>query len=89
VYVLRVAWTRRAGLEDYVQLGVVQDAHDMVVITALVDGQLACLMDDDGAAEIFHPRDPEVVDLVKAARQKFGPSARAMTAEEFRLAGKS
>jgi hypothetical protein len=62
----------------------------VVVVTAVIEGDLRCLTDDDGAIEIFYARHPEVRELVEAARDAFGSSARAMPAGEFRaLAGAS
>ena len=57
---------------------------DMMVMTAIVDGELTCATDDDGAAEIYEPRDPEMAELVEAAREEFGPSACAISIREFR-----
>jgi hypothetical protein len=66
---------------------VLRDGSDeIVVVTAVVDGELLCLEDEDGAIEIFEPGDPEVAEMVEAAREAFGPSARAMTVSEYKLA---
>lgn len=63
---------------------VLEAADDMMVVTVMVDGELLCATDDDGAAEIYASGDPDVLEQVEAARDEFGPSARAMTIREFR-----
>jgi hypothetical protein len=57
----------------------------LVVITMIKDGELAVLVDaeyDDEVA-VYLSGDPEVDELVEAAREVYGPSARAMLLEEF------
>jgi hypothetical protein len=66
------------------QLGVTPATDDVVVITAIVDGELQCAIDDTGAMEVYSSSDPDVQELVQAARDAFGPSARAMPVKEFR-----
>jgi hypothetical protein len=66
------------------QASVLEAADEMVVITAMVDGELLCAADGDGAAEIYASGDPDVLEQVEAARKVYGPTARAMSISEFR-----
>jgi hypothetical protein len=55
-----------------------------VVIVAEDDGDLFCLVDEDGAPAVFNSGDPEVQARVKEAREIYGATARVLSVEEFK-----
>jgi hypothetical protein len=56
----------------------------LVVIVAEDDGDLFCLVDDDGAPAMYPSGDPEVEARIKEARDIYGATARAISVEEFK-----
>ncbi len=62
----------------------------LVVIVAEDNGKLVVLPDEehDDEAAVYLSGDPDVQELVEAARNVYGPTARAMPVDEFKkLAG--
>jgi hypothetical protein len=60
------------------------DDESLVVIVAEDDGDLFCLVDDDGAPAVFKSGDPEVEERIKEARDVYGATARVLTVDEFK-----
>ncbi len=56
----------------------------LVVIVAEDDGDLFCLVDDDGAPAVYKTGDPEIEERIKEARDIYGADARALSVEEFK-----
>ena len=56
----------------------------LVVIVAEDDGDLFCLVDDDGAPAVYATGDPEIEERIKEAREIYGADARALSVEEFK-----
>jgi hypothetical protein len=56
----------------------------LVVIVAEDDGDLFCLVDEDGSPAVFKSGDPEVEARVKEARDIYGATARVLSVEEFK-----
>jgi hypothetical protein len=56
----------------------------LVVIVAEDDGDLFCLVDDDGAPAVYKNGDPEVQERIREARDVYGAAARALSVEEFK-----
>jgi len=56
----------------------------LVVIVAEDDGDLFCLVDEDGAPAVFQSGDPEVEERVREARDIYGATARVLSVEEFK-----
>jgi hypothetical protein len=56
----------------------------LVVIVAEDDGDLFCLVDDDGAPAVYATEDPEIEERIKEAREIYGADARALSVEEFK-----
>ena len=56
----------------------------LVVIVAEDDGDLFCLVDEDGAPAVFQNGDPEVEERVREARDVYGATARVLSVEEFK-----
>lgn len=64
----------------------------LVVITATRDGEVVVYPDEehDDEVAVFLDGDPEIPELLEAARKVYGPSARVMPLDEFKkLAGDS
>ena len=51
----------------------------LVVIVAEDDGDLFCLVDEDGAPAVFQSGDPEVEERVREARDIYGATARVLS----------
>jgi hypothetical protein len=56
----------------------------LVVIVAEDDGDLFCLVDEDGAPAVLKSGDPEVEERVREARDVYGATARVLSVEEFK-----
>ena len=56
----------------------------LVVIVAEDDGDLFCLVDEDGEPAVFMSGDPEVEERVREARDVYGATARVLSVEEFK-----
>jgi hypothetical protein len=56
----------------------------LVVIVAEDDGDLFCLVDEDGEPAVFKSGDPEVEERVREARDVYGATARVLSVEEFK-----
>ena len=56
----------------------------LVVIVAEDDGDLFCLVDEDGSPAVFKSGDPEVQERVKEAQDIYGATARVLSVEEFK-----
>jgi hypothetical protein len=56
----------------------------LVVIVAEDDGDLFCLVDEDGEPAVFTSGDPEVEERVREARDVYGATARVLSVEEFK-----
>jgi hypothetical protein len=56
----------------------------LVVVVAEDDGDLFCLVDEDGAPAVFESDDPEVEERVREARDVYGATARVLSVEEFK-----
>jgi hypothetical protein len=56
----------------------------LVVIVAEDDGDLFCLVDEDGSPAVFKRGDPEVEERVREARDIYGATARVLSVEEFK-----
>jgi hypothetical protein len=56
----------------------------LVVIVAEDEGDLFCLVDDDGAPAMYKSDDPEVEARIREARDIYGATARALSVAEFR-----
>jgi hypothetical protein len=56
----------------------------LVVIVAEDDGDLFCLVDEDGSPAVFKSGDPEVEERVREARDIYGATARVLSVEEFK-----
>lgn len=59
-------------------------ADTLVVIVAEDEGDVFCLVDDDGAPAMYQRDDPAVEELIKQAREVYGAEARAVSVEEFK-----
>ncbi|MGH3209810.1 MAG: hypothetical protein ACRDNO_18845 [Trebonia sp.] len=58
--------------------------ESLVVIVAEDDGDLFCLVDEDGSPAVFSSGDPEVQERVKEAQEIYGATARVLSVEEFK-----
>jgi hypothetical protein len=56
----------------------------LVVIVAEDEGDVFCLVDDDGAPAMYERDDPAVEEFIKQAQEVYGATARAISVEEFR-----
>jgi hypothetical protein len=56
----------------------------LVVIVAEDDGDLFCLVDEDGEPAVFTSGDPEVEERVREARDVYGATAKVLSVEEFK-----
>jgi hypothetical protein len=56
----------------------------LVVIVAEDEGDLFCLVDDDGAPAMYQRDDPAVEEFIKQAQEVYGASARAISVDEFK-----
>jgi hypothetical protein len=56
----------------------------LVVIVAEDEGDVFCLVDDDGAPAMYQRDDPAVEEFIKQAREIYGAEARAISLEEFK-----
>lgn len=57
---------------------------EMVVIVAEDEGDVFCLVDDDGAPAMYQRNDPAIEEFIKQAREVYGAEARAISVEEFK-----
>ena len=57
---------------------------ELVVIVAEDEGDVFCLVDDDGAPAMYAKDDPAVEEFIKQAREIYGADARAISVEEFK-----
>jgi len=57
---------------------------EMVVIVAEDEGDIFCLVDDDGAPAVYQRDDPAIAEFIKQAAEVYGAEARAISLEEFR-----
>ena len=56
----------------------------MVVIVAEDEGDIFCLVDEDGAPAMYQQDDPAVAEFIKQAEQVYGAAARAISLDEFK-----
>ena len=56
----------------------------LVVIVAEDEGDVFCLVDDDGAPALYSRDDPAVAEYIKQAQEVYGAAARAISVEEFK-----
>ncbi len=59
-------------------------ADEMVVIVAEDEGDVFCLVDEDGSPAMYSRDDPAVEEYIKQAREVYGAEARAISVEEFK-----
>jgi hypothetical protein len=56
----------------------------LVVIVAEDEGDIFCLVDDDGAPATYRRDDPSVAEYIRQASKVYGAQARAISLAEFR-----
>jgi hypothetical protein len=56
----------------------------LVVIVAEDEGDVFCLVDDDGAPAMYQRDDPAIEQFIKEAREVYGAEARAISVAEFK-----
>ena len=56
----------------------------LVVIVAEDEGDVFCLVDEDGSPAIYSRDDPSVEEYIKQAREVYGAEVRAISLEEFK-----
>ena len=56
----------------------------LVVIVAEDEGDVFCLVDEDGSPAMYRRDDPAVEEYIKQAREVYGAEARAISVDEFK-----
>ena len=56
----------------------------LVVIVAEDDGDVFCLVDEDGAPAMYARDDPAVAEYIRQAQEVYGAVARAISVDEFK-----
>ena len=57
---------------------------ETVVIVAEDEGDVFCLVDEDGSPAMYSRDDPAVEEYIRQAREVYGAQARAISVEEFK-----
>jgi hypothetical protein len=72
------------GADNSILEGNMAAADDLLVIVAEDEGDVFCLVGEDGAPATYRRDDPEIAEFIRQAAEVYGAQARAISLDEFK-----